>query len=600
MLEKKLVYYYQNELSYLRKYGRRFALHFPKIARRLGISEGASEDPHVERIIESFALLTAQIQQRLDEDMPEVTEALLQVLAPQFLRPWPSVCIVQMQPDIKTSGLTTASMIPAGMPLFSRTIEEHTCRFKTLYPVSLQPVTLEDAGLHYDTAAMQWQLAVHVQVWPGATLSGQSLRFYLNGSSMAVNILYTLLLSQVAAFSLSCGGQHFALSAEDIRAVGFEQGESVSGNDSRVSPVHTLLQDYFFFAQKFHFVDMTLPSALVADSHCPLVLTIQFRHCALIQKLEKIATTIDKTFFRLNCSPAVNLFSQRAEPIIPHHQSAEYPVIPDLRHRDTVSVWSVDRVTAMHKSGSETEARSIAPLFGLDHSMAHDESDIFWQCMQRETLTREGAATALFIAFSDRSERPLTPQSDLISLALTCFDGDVPARMKNGDPRGDFEAELPVAGVTIMALTRPGLSISQPVKQASRWRLISHLSLNHMLLSGNHGIQVLKETLALYNVSDNASQRQLINLIKLIDVTPVTARLIRNDPRSMARGIEIRITFDSAAAEELEYFLFCQFIEHFLALYAPVNSFSRVITCIDSREESTHQWPIRAGRLVWV
>lgn len=427
MLERKLLSYYQNELSYLRKYGRRFARQFPKIARRLGISEGKSEDPHVERIIESFALLTAQIQQRLDEDMPEVTEALLSVLAPQFLRPWPSVCIVQMQPDIKASGLTTASLISSGMPLFTRTIESHTCRFKTLYPVSLQPVTLKEAGLHYDTARMQWQLSVHAQVWPAATLSGPSLRFYLNGSSMAVNILYTLLLSQVASFSLACGEQYFTLSAEDIRAVGFEHEEGISGGDSRVSPVHTLLQDYFFFPQRFHFVDVTLPSALTAGGQSTLVFSIQFRHCALIQKLEKIAATIDKDFFRLNCSPAVNLFSQRAEPIIPHPQSVEYPIVPDIRHGNTVSVWSVDRVTAMHKSGNETQVRSVAPLFGLDNSMANGESGIFWQCMQRDTLTKEGAASALFIAFSDRSERPLTPQSDLIGLELTCFDADAVA-----------------------------------------------------------------------------------------------------------------------------------------------------------------------------
>ena len=91
MLTSKLLAYYQKELAYLKTKGAHFALRFPKIARRLGMSAGLSEDPHVERLIESFALLCANVQQRLDEDMPEVTHALFTELAPQFLRQLPSV-----------------------------------------------------------------------------------------------------------------------------------------------------------------------------------------------------------------------------------------------------------------------------------------------------------------------------------------------------------------------------------------------------------------------------------------------------------------------------------------------------------------------------
>jgi len=158
MLSKKLLSYYQNELSYLRKYGKRFSRHFPKVARRLGMSDGLSEDPHVERIIESFALVTAQIQQRLDEDMPEVTEALLTVLAPQFLRPYPSVCIVQMQPDKRISGLTTGCEVEAGTMLYTRQSEEHVCHFRTLYPVIMEPMALEETSLRFDNSTLRWQL----------------------------------------------------------------------------------------------------------------------------------------------------------------------------------------------------------------------------------------------------------------------------------------------------------------------------------------------------------------------------------------------------------------------------------------------------------
>lgn len=109
----RLLSYYQKELAFLKNHGKAFAEQYPKIARRLGFNDGTSEDPHVERLLESFALLTSRIHQRLDDDMPELTEALLTSVAPQFLRSKPSTCIVEIEPDRNLSSITEKSIIPA-------------------------------------------------------------------------------------------------------------------------------------------------------------------------------------------------------------------------------------------------------------------------------------------------------------------------------------------------------------------------------------------------------------------------------------------------------------------------------------------------------
>ena len=54
--------YYLDELAYLRRMGQEFAHQYPKIAARLEIANGLSTDPHVERLIESFAFLTARLE----------------------------------------------------------------------------------------------------------------------------------------------------------------------------------------------------------------------------------------------------------------------------------------------------------------------------------------------------------------------------------------------------------------------------------------------------------------------------------------------------------------------------------------------------------
>ncbi|MCA3862711.1 MAG: type VI secretion system baseplate subunit TssF, partial [Burkholderia sp.] len=95
---EELLPYYERELSFLRRYSRDFAERYPKIAARLALSGEHCEDPHVERMIESFALLGARINKKLDDDYPEFTEALLEVLYPHYLRPFPSCSIAQFTP----------------------------------------------------------------------------------------------------------------------------------------------------------------------------------------------------------------------------------------------------------------------------------------------------------------------------------------------------------------------------------------------------------------------------------------------------------------------------------------------------------------------
>ncbi|HSN99258.1 MAG TPA: type VI secretion system baseplate subunit TssF, partial [Candidatus Nanopelagicales bacterium] len=56
--DAELLDLYARELSYLRERGAEFAASYPKIAARLGLEGRHCSDPHVERLLESFAFLT--------------------------------------------------------------------------------------------------------------------------------------------------------------------------------------------------------------------------------------------------------------------------------------------------------------------------------------------------------------------------------------------------------------------------------------------------------------------------------------------------------------------------------------------------------------
>src|SRR4051812_22265318 len=147
-MAEELLEYYNRELRFIRQLADSFSRSHPKIAERLRLnSDDAADDPHVERLIEAFAYLTARIRFKLDDDFPEITESLLDVLYPHYLAPVPSMAIVQFQLDPEQVQLTQGHLIPRHTELQTEMIEGKPCYFRTGYPVTLWPIELKQASL---------------------------------------------------------------------------------------------------------------------------------------------------------------------------------------------------------------------------------------------------------------------------------------------------------------------------------------------------------------------------------------------------------------------------------------------------------------------
>jgi type VI secretion system protein ImpG len=66
-----LLPHFERELGLLRRSMRAFTQHYPKIAARLAMAGEHSDDPHVERLLQSFALMCARHDIRLEDEVPE-------------------------------------------------------------------------------------------------------------------------------------------------------------------------------------------------------------------------------------------------------------------------------------------------------------------------------------------------------------------------------------------------------------------------------------------------------------------------------------------------------------------------------------------------
>ncbi len=146
-IDADLLDYYQRELTWLRHAGGAFAERYPKVARRLQLAPGECPDPHVERLLEGFSLLTARLQRRLDDDYAEFSDALLEQLYPLALRPLPSCAIVQFEPDPTQGNLAEGYRLPRDTALFVTTRGGDSVHFRSSAEATLWPLAIDEANL---------------------------------------------------------------------------------------------------------------------------------------------------------------------------------------------------------------------------------------------------------------------------------------------------------------------------------------------------------------------------------------------------------------------------------------------------------------------
>jgi len=87
--------YYDAEMRYLLEAGEEFARAHPEQAAMLNLDKAGACDPYVERLFEGFAFLMGRLREKLNDDLPELTEGLVSLLWPHYLRTIPSMSVVE-------------------------------------------------------------------------------------------------------------------------------------------------------------------------------------------------------------------------------------------------------------------------------------------------------------------------------------------------------------------------------------------------------------------------------------------------------------------------------------------------------------------------
>lgn len=579
--------YYQDELSFLREMGREYAKTYPAAAQFLA---DRGSDPDVERLLEGFAFLTGRIRQKLDDEFPELIHAMVNLLWPHYLRPIPSISLVEFTPI--AGAVRERQKIIRGTEVASIPVEGTPCRFRTCFDVDIYPFNLTEAALETSSQG-RTLLRLRFAMSPGTTLRQanlESIRLHLfDEPSYTLYLWLCRYVSELRIRPIAQGkpGKEIALPPSRIRPVGFEKEEALFPYPKTSFDGYRLIQEYFTFPEKFLFMEISgldpIPQLGAGEA---------FEIDILFSRAPSASLRVSRENIRLYCTPVVNLLEVDSDPIRVDHSRVEYLIRPSgpspLHHE----IYSIDRASGWVRGTAEEH--EYEPFYSFKHGLGpSDRKATYYQLRIRNAVVGDGIDT--YVSFVSSDQTNIIPPTETVVFRLTCTNRSLAAKLRVGDIETPTESSPEFA--QFRNITKVSPTIRPPMGGDLYWRLISHLSLNYISLAN---VQALTGILGLYNFQSLYDrQAARANERRLEGIREVQSRvedlLFHGIPiRGTATNIEL---MEDHFAGEGDMFLFSNILNEFLSLYASLNTFSR-LTVKGKKEGEIYQWPPKIGHQI--
>lgn len=586
--------YFEEEMRYLHEAAKAFAEAHPEQARHLDVDSVSDRDPYVERLFEGFAFLSGRIHERLDNEMPEYTESLFQLLHPHFLKPIPALSVVEFEPEPGLVQETT--MLDRGLEVQSETVgsEDVRCRFTTTQDVRLQPLRLDEATLRYpgdNTSSVRLRFALDRGVsYDQLDLDPLRLHFQADASTAStMHLFFTRHVSRVTvstpdeAHSRALRGQQWVCPA----GLADDEGLLPYGPNSFAG--YRLLQEYLCFRRRFWFVDLEGLDRLHAPDEAEA-----FEVEVFFDRLYPEERRFETDNVRLHCTPVVNLFETDAEPIHIDGEVGEHRVVPSLRYRESIETYDVQTVVGVEDATGERH--EYEPFFAFRHGaqnghsprgQAPGEQGRFYATSRR---VGPGDRPEVYLSLSDAQLRALSNvPAETLSMEVRCTNGTLPREAIKEGMINRLAPDVPDI-VTPRNLTQPTL-IRHPPNQDQEdffWKLISHWSMNYQSVASEDALVGL---LALYDWTDSGANRRRLEGIREVDWAPKEVV----DHGAVLRGAEVTMEVEEGHfADEGDLCLFGLVMSRFFSMYATINSFVHLVI-VTSPSERRYKWTPNRG-----
>jgi type VI secretion system protein ImpG len=221
----------------------------------------------------------------------------------------------------------------------------------------------------------------------------------------------------------------------------------------------------------------------------------------------------------------------------------------------------------------------------------------YWYAQRDDFVAEKSPGYETEIMLVDADFDPVQPKTDILSLQLTCSNRDLPTLMSVGMPSGDLFLEGGSSARSIRLLRKPSQPYRFDFRSNGQWRLISHLSLNYLSLTGS-GLAAFKEMLTLYDLPRSAATRRQIDGILGMEQREATVWLPGEPFASFVRGLEVRVTIDKGSFVGTGLDVFARCLDRFLGLYVHLNSFIQLVIVSEKTGEELIRCAPRTGESI--
>ena len=583
---------YRDELAFLRLQGQSFAKRHPQLARFLGES---SSDPDVERLLEGFAFLSARIREKVEDDFPELTFSLLNLLWPNYLRPVPSIAMIRFDPI--EQAITQRQQIPHNTELLAQPVDEVICPFYTTADLYIYPlrITQVDEQRSREKSTLTLQLNTLAEQ-PIRSIECNELRFFLSGEDYNALTLYLWIfryldhiqITPIRSDPADEAHSGYRLAAADLGRIGFTPEEAMLPYPKNVFDGYRIIQEFLAFPRRFYGFQLNnLARYWPQDDTAAVHITLHFQR-ALPDDIK-----IRQQDIALYCIPAINLFDYSAEPVILSGERTQYPLVPSDNQEALYEIFEVTGVISTEK-GDEKKKERVYPAFeSFQHEIERKQhrTRLYYRVAVASNVTDDSLEH--YVSFMRGDEAAYMGRDETLSINLRCTNGALPEALSVGDI--NVPSQLTPSFVSFSNITTPTATCRPVLDSSLHWTLISNLALNYLSLLKP---EPLKNILRIYDFAafhdiqiERRSQKRLAGILS-IDTQPVD-RLIRGFP---VRGLESTLTLDPEAfACEGDMYLFATVLSQFFTLYSSVNSF-HLLKMHNQGNNEDYTWELMSGK----
>ncbi|CAK9889997.1 MULTISPECIES: type VI secretion system baseplate subunit TssF [Pseudomonas] len=564
-LDNLTLRYFDAEMRYLREAGKEFAEAFPDRAAQLNLDKPGAQDPYVERLFEGFAFLMGRLREKLDDDLPELTEGLVSLLWPHYLRTIPSLSIIELVPDL--AQMKRSETIAKGFEVLSQPIgpQRTRCRYTTTQDLILQPLSLESVRLAYEPdgrSLLRLRFACGALTdWSQIDLS--RLPLYLNADAPLASALHQALTLNTQALYVRLSGQHERQRLEGHFAPkGFADEDRLWPKGDSAFSGYQLLLEYFTFREKFMFVTLCGLEQLNLTAGTPW-----FELDVVLREAWPHEFSVSSEHIRLHTVSVINLFPLEADPLTLAPLQTDYLLRPMRLQDGHTEIYSVDQVT----SSKNAVRQDYVPFTSFRHKggmLRDDAPERYFHTRLKRSA--KGLHDTWLILGGDGFDKDRLQGSESLSLRLTGTNGLLPRKALQSTLL-DTLVQSTQTGLRVRNLCAPSLPCYPPNRDRFHWRVLSHLGSNFLPMLDS--AEVLRGTLALYDWTGSELNRR-----RLEAIVEVRHHLVQRFEKGfLLRGVDIEVTLDANGfSGEGDISLFGEMLHRFFGLYADIHLFNQL------------------------